>query len=163
MIKKFFVLFFLPLALFGDNSLIAKLMEAGKPYDLGLTLVAIVEEESGFGRYKVNLQDPSCGLTMIHLKYFLVRNKIADNDFNRNKACQDLINDDELAIAEAIAVLMFWKNKFCNQWGCSSKQWLNVWSAYNGGYNYKSKKAREYANRIKNRISSLKKKMRRVV
>lgn len=139
-----------------SKPLMEKLAEVGKPYDLSYTLQAIVEVESSGGKYKVNLQDPSCGITMIHIEYFLKRNKIKDTPFYRNRACQALINDDDLAIGEAIAILLFWKNKFCSVWGCTSKQWHNVWAAYNGGYNYRDPAPQKYARKIRKKIAELK-------
>lgn len=135
-----------------------KLFEAGKPYDLSYTLQAIVLVESGsFEKpIKVNLQDPSAGITHIHIKYFLRRHNIKDTPYNRNRAVQVLIDNDDLAIAEAISNLEFWKDKFCYAWGCTKKQLDNVWAAYNGGYNYKSKKARNYAKKVRYYIDKLK-------
>lgn len=158
MIKKIICLA-LPLvvALGMDKALENKLIKAGKPYDLSYTLRAIVEVESSGGKYKINLQDPSCGVTMIHLKFFLKRHNIRPTNFNLNKGCQVLVDNDELAIAEAVDILMFWKDKFCYKWGCTSKQWDKVWAAYNGGYNYNSKKAREYAKKIRKTILKIKK------
>ena len=135
-----------------------KLFEVGKPYDLSYTLQAIVLVESGsFEKpIKVNLQDPSAGITHIHIKYFLKRHNIKDTPYSRNRVTQALIDNDDLAIAEAIANLEFWKDRFCTRWGCTANQWDNVWAAYNGGYNYKSKKAREYAKKIRYYIDKLK-------
>lgn len=134
-----------------------KLFEAGKPYDLSYTLQAIVLIESGsFEKpIKVNLQDPSAGITHIHIKYFLKRHNIKDTPYSRNRVAQALIDNDDLAIAEAIAILEFWKDRFCTRWGCTANQWGNVFAAYNGGYNYKSKKPREYAKKIRYYIDKL--------
>lgn len=134
----------------GDReALIAKLVEAGKPYGLSKTLIAIAKVESNFGQVKVNLQDPSCGVMMIHLKHFLKRYNIEDTPFKRNLACMQLIKNDELAIAEAVAILEFWKTKHCGKWGCKAEEWLKVWASYNAGYRWDSKAGRAYALKIK--------------
>ena len=147
----------LPILLLGNQQpLVERLLEAGKPYDLGLTLLAIAKVESNFGQVKVNLQDPSCGITMIHLKFFLHRYKWKDTPLNRNIACQKLIDDPDLAIAETLALLNFWKAKFCTIYGCTSEQYLKVWGAYNAGYSYASKSGTAYALKIKSTIRRLK-------
>lgn len=138
-----------------SSDLRQKLIEAGKPYDLSKTLLAIAIQESNLGQVKVNLQDPSCGVTMIHLKYFLKRYKIKDTPFNRNLACQRLIDNDDLAISESVVILNYWKSRLCGKWGCTSSQWIKVWSAYNAGNNYTSKQGNAYALKIKKIIKSL--------
>lgn len=146
-----------PLLCLGMNKeLENKLVKAGKPYDLSYTLRAIVEVESSGGKYKINLQDPSCGITMIHLKFFLKRHNVKQTDFNYNRVCQALVDDDNLAIAEAVDILVFWKNKFCYKWGCTSNQWEKVWAAYNGGYNYTRREAKMYARKIRSVIAKIK-------
>ena len=129
-----------------------RLWEAGKPYDLSLTLLAIASVESRFGKVKVNLKDPSCGVTMIHITYFLKRNNLPINSFTKNRACQDLMDNDDLAIAEAVAILQYWKSKLCSRWGCSADQWLQVWARYNG----KGERAEAYAKKVKAEVQRLK-------
>lgn len=138
------------------KELIKKLWIAGEPYNLSKTLVAIAKQESNLGQVKVNLQDPSCGVTMIHIKYFLKRHNIKDTSFNRNLACQRLISNDDLAISEAINILEYAKTRLCGKWGCTKEQWLKVWGYYNAGNNYNSKAGRAYANKIKNIIGGIK-------
>lgn len=140
------------------STLKRKLFEAGKPYDLSYTLQAIVLVESGsFEKpIKVNIQDPSAGITHIHIKYFLKRHNIKDTPYNRNRAIQILIDNDDLAIAEAIANLEFWKDRFCNRWGCTKKQFEKVLSSYNCGYNNQTNKCKNYAKKIRYYIDKLK-------
>lgn len=156
-------LFMLPLLVFGNNNasqaeklLEGKLKRLGEPYGLSKTLVAIAKLESNMGKVKVNMQDPSCGVTMIHLKFFLKRYNIVDNSFNRNKACQQLIDNDELAIAESIVVLEYWKTRFCKKWGCKVSEWRKVWAAYNAGNSWNSKSGKAYADKIETIIKDLK-------
>ena len=137
------------------QDLISKLIEAGKPCGLSRTLLAIAKVESNFGQVKINLQDPSCGVTMIHVRYFLKRYNIKDEPFRRNMACQQLTENDDLAIAEAVAILEFWKTKHCGKWGCKSNEWAKVWASYNAGNNWDSKAGRAYALKIKNAIKGL--------
>lgn len=133
-----------------------KLFEAGKPYDLGYTLLAIAKVESNYGQVKININDPSCGITHIHLKYFLKKYNIKDTPFNRNLACQRLVDSDDLSISESIAILTYWKSRLCGRWGCTKSQWDRVWSAYNAGNNYESKAGKAYASKIRKIIKELK-------
>lgn len=148
-------LVFTQLACLLADDLKTKLVEAGKPYDLSKTLLAIAKVESNFGQVKINLADPSCGVTHIHLKYFLKRYKIKDTQFNRNLACQRLVNNDNLAIAESVAILNYWKSRLCGKWGCTSSQWDRVWGAYNAGNNYDSKAGKAYARKIRKTIKEM--------
>lgn len=135
-----------------------KLIKAGKPYGLSYTLQAIVLVESGEfdNPIKINLQDPSAGVTHIHLKYFLKRHDIADNSYFRNRAAQVLINNDELAIAEAIANLEYWKDRYCGRWGCTADQFERVLRSYNCGYKNSTDKCKRYARNIREKIRILK-------
>lgn len=116
-----------------------------KPFDLEKTIRTIIKIESDDGKYLVNLNDPSCGITHININTYLKRHNIKDTSFNQNKACQDLINNPVLAIANAIEELLFWKEYHCKK-VCTKEQYRNVVKSYNTGFNYKSKKAQEYWN-----------------
>lgn len=136
----------------------AKLIEAGKPYNLSLTLLAIAKVESNFGEVKVNIQDPSAGVMMIHVKHFITKHNIKDTNLNRNKVAQLLIDNDDLSIAEAVSILEFWKSKYCGRWGCSKQQWLQVWASYNCGYRINTPKCERYALKIQKTIAKFKSK-----
>lgn len=118
-----------------------------KPFDLEKTIRTIIKIESDDGKYLVNLNDPSCGITHININTYLKRHNIKDTSFNQNKACQDLINNPILAIANAIEELLFWKEYHCKNI-CTKEQYRNVVKSYNTGFNYKSKKAQEYWDRF---------------
>ena len=118
-----------------------------KPFDLEKTIRTIIKVESDDGKYLVNLNDPSCGITHININTYLKRHNIKDTTFNQNKACQDLINNPVLAIANAIEELLFWKEYHCKNI-CTREQYRNIIKSYNAGFNYKSKKAQEYWDRF---------------
>lgn len=122
-----------------------------KPFDLAKSIKAIAKVESDFGKYKINIMDKpygSCGLTHINLKTYMDRHKIKKTNFNINKACSDLVNNDELAIANAIEELLYWKEQICKGKTCTKMQWMYVYSAYNAGWNYRGKAGLAYANKI---------------
>lgn len=134
------------------ESLEALVDRLAKPYGLAKSIKAIILKESAGGIYKVNINDKpfgSCGVTHINLKTYLARHNIKATSFNINKACMDLINNDELAIANAIEELLYWQEQFCNNKQCTKKQWTYIYSAYNAGWNYKSKQGLKYAEAIK--------------
>lgn len=118
-----------------------------KPFDLEKTIRTIIKIESDDGKYLVNLNDPSCGITHININTYLKRHNIKNTSFNQNKACQDLINNPILAIANAIEELLFWKEYHCKNI-CTKEQYRNVIKSYNAGFNYRTKKAQEYWNRF---------------
>lgn len=118
------------------------------PYDLAKTIKTLVYIESRNGLYLVNLQDPSCGVTHININTYMKRHNIQNTNFNRNKACADLMISPEWAILNAIEELEFWKKIHCKG-KCTNKQYQNVIKSYNTGWNYKSKKAQEYWNKFK--------------
>lgn len=118
-----------------------------KPFDLERTIRTIIKIESDDGKYLVNLNDPSCGITHININTYLKRHNIKNTSFNKNKSCQDLINNPRLAIANAIEELLFWKEYHCKNI-CTKEQYRNVIKSYNTGFNYKSKKAQEYWNKF---------------
>lgn len=118
-----------------------------KPFDLEKTIRTIIKIESDDGKYLVNLNDPSCGITHININTYLKRHNIKNTSFNKNKSCQDLINNPRLAIANAIEELLFWKEYHCKNI-CTKEQYRNVIKSYNTGFNYKSKKAQEYWNKF---------------
>ena len=127
------------------DKLVSKL---AKSFDLERSVKTIIKIESDDGKYLINLQDPSCGITHINIKTYMKRHNIRDTAFNRNKSCQDLINNHKLAIANAIEELLFWQEYHCDKNGCTNEQYQNMIKSYNAGWNFRSKKAKEYYSRF---------------
>lgn len=125
----------------------AKIIELATPFNLSDTILAIAKVESDMGKYMINLQDPSCGLTHININTYIRRHKVPNTAFNRNKICQDLVNDVELAISNSIEELLFWKSQFCPK-NMTNKCYRQMIRAYNGGWNYNSKKAKAYEIKV---------------
>lgn len=118
--------------------------ELAKPYDLVDTIKVLVSLESKDGIYPVNLQDPACGITHININTYMKRHNIKNTNFNRNKACSDLILIPKWAIVNAIEELEFWKKIHCKSNQCKFSQYRNVIKSYNAGWNYNGSKALEY-------------------
>ena len=96
--------------------------------DLRLALLAIAWQESRLGVASVNLQDPSCGVFHIHLKYYNQRYGLKDNDYTRNILCARLINDLVFSIREAKRHLRTWLVVHNGDFEKALK-------SYNAGYN----------------------------
>lgn len=118
--------------------------ELAKPYDLVDTIKVLVSLESKNGIYPVNLQDPACGITHININTYMKRHNIKNTNFNRNKACSDLILIPKWAIVNAIEELEFWKKIHCKNNQCKFSEYRKVVKSYNAGWNYNSNKALEY-------------------
>lgn len=147
---KRFLVFLILVSALNAESIEHKIDKLSSPFGLSNIIKAIAKAESDMGRYKINLMDKpygSCGLTHINLKTFMDRHKIKPTNFNINKACMDLINNNELAISNTIEELVYWQEQICNS-KCSKADMLYVYSAYNSGWNYKGKAGLEYAKKI---------------
>lgn len=132
------------------GEIINLIKELAEPFDLVETITVIARIESNFGLYVVNLKEGSCGITQINISTFVARHKIKDTNFNRNKACSDLVNSYELSIANSIEELVYWKQQFCKKGKCSPAQYQNVVRAYNGGFKgYRGKQTAEYWDKFK--------------
>lgn len=130
-----------------------------KPYDLVYTALAIAWQESNFGKWKVNLQDPSCGIFQQSVYQYARRYKINPTNFNVNRICSSLLNDIDLTVATFIAEIETWKELHAKRWN----KWNYVYRSYNAGNNYSSTIAKEYARKVEMRIRILKKNLHKVV
>lgn len=148
---KRFLIFLIFISILNAESIEHKIDRLTKNISsLNNIIKAIAKVESNFGEYKVNIFDRpfgSCGLTHINLKTYMSRHNIKETKFNINKACSDLIKNDELSIANSIEEVLYWKQQICNN-ECSKADMLYVYSAYNAGWNYKSRDGLEYAKKI---------------
>lgn len=126
-----------------------------KESDFEETIRTLIRLESNDGLYPVNLNDPSCGITHININTYMKRHRIKNTNFNRNKACADLIASPSLAITNALEELLYWKSVHCNRTGCTREQYRNVVKSYNTGWNYKSNKANEYWQKFKKAYKEL--------
>ena len=118
------------------------IQEVGAPYDLVETLRTLVKFESNDGLYPINLKDPSCGVTHININTYIKRHKLKNTNFNRNKACSDLIASPKWALLNAIEELEFWKKIHRGNYKLMIK-------SYNAGWNYNSPKAEQYWNKFR--------------
>jgi len=124
----------------------------GKTFNLEYTLTAIAWEESQFGKFNINLNDPSCGIFHIMPRSLIVRTDLSDTSWNRSRLCERLMIDNEFSLSAAILELKYWKNYW------QSKGVPRVWShtvaSYNGGF--KATLNSPYLLLIKEHIKQLK-------
>jgi len=104
----------------------------GKKYDLELTLTAIAWQESAFGKYPINLSDPSGGLFHNLLSSVCCRLSLTPNQWNQSRILERLISDKEFALQQAVAELLYWNN----YWKVrrSTRVWSYMVMSYNGGH-----------------------------
>ena len=113
----------------------------GKKYNLKYTLLAIGFKESQWGRFKLNLKDPSAGLFHKLLPYYCVELGLVPNKWNQSRVAERLIENNAEAIIVAINDLkrnfLYFKTKGYN----NKVSWRYMIQAYNAGIsNYKAGK-----------------------
>ena len=111
--------------------------------------MAIAIKESSIGKYLVNVDSRDFGLYQANIKTVISRHKVKDTSWNRNRYAMRLISDFKFATKNAIAELTYWRKIHNNDW-------RKVWSSYNGGWKYNSKRARKYSRDIATIIRRLK-------
>jgi hypothetical protein len=70
---------------------------------------------------------------------------ISPTNYNKNRYCQMLIDDQKLSASEAISELRFWYNVYKKL--PKHERWKRSVMSYNAGWNYKS--GRNYYNKIR--------------
>jgi len=126
-----------------------EIKKQGEKYGLSYSLMAIAIKESSIGKYLVNVDSKDFGIYQANIKTVLSRHKAKNTSWNRNKYAMRLISDFKFATKNAIAELNYWKKVHKNDW-------RKVWSSYNGGWRYNSKRARNYSRDIATIIKRLK-------
>jgi len=122
-----------------------------KRYNLQYTMTAIVWQESKFGKYLINLQDPSCGYFHKLLPIYAKELGLKPNNWNMSRVCQSLLNYDT-SFMVALQTLQR-KREWCKLKGYhGSMNWKCMIIAYNGW----DKKGLKYYKNIVNKIRALK-------
>jgi hypothetical protein len=128
-------------------SIMYQAFQIGKQKDMSYSLAAIAWKESSAGKYMINLQDPSAGVFHITMINALAYLKWENNNFNRNRAAQLLVEDFQLSAEFAMINLQFWKD-------LHGDNWFRIWQSYNAGHNYSN--GTDYANDIVTKIQKIK-------
>ena len=138
-----------------QRSIMNRVAELAHSFDLSYTVVAIAWQESNLGKYTVNLQDPSCGITHKRVDYYLKSKGLKDTPFMRNKICSELMADIELAVAVAIEDLEYWKVYHKRRKIKNDEVFQYMIRSYNGGYKFNSQAAKDYEKSVRARIKAL--------
>ncbi len=115
---------------------------AGIADNLCLTMASIAWQESDFGLYQINLQDPSAGIYHIKISTAMSYTKLRNTGFNRNRVAMWLIRYPVWTTKIALSQLKFW----LKYW---HKNWFKAVGSYNGGYHSNKKYARNIANKVR--------------
>jgi len=107
-------------------------------YDLKYTMLAIAFRESKFGKYKLNLADPSAGIFHQLLPTYCKELGLRPNTWNQSRVAEKLINSNTLALHTAINHFKRDYEHFKLLGYSSTISWRKAVMAYNAGvYNYK--------------------------
>lgn len=116
--------------------------KVGIKYNLCYTLSAIAWQESDFGLYNIDLQDPSAGIYHIKISNAMYYLKLDNTPFNRNRVAQWLMRYPGLSSKLAIKELRYW----LRYWGGS---WYKAVGSYNGGFKPNNNYANEIVRKVK--------------
>ena len=123
-----------------------EIFKKAEPFDYGYTMVAIAWQESHFGKYQINLSDPSCGIFHVMPKY------ISKSKWGQSRICERLISDFDFSFTQSLEKLKYFENYHKSKG--HSKIWSRTVQSYNAGFN--SNKGIKYLNDIKTKIKLLK-------
>ena len=159
-IKKFLVMFLIfnfnlladSVESYSEDQLyiLAKSKMYGYQYDVQYTMAAIASIESEAGLDVINVDSEDFGIWQNNIKSVLSRHSLKKTSANKNRFASKLVKDERFAAQETIDELRFWMK-------VHGKDWRKIWSSYNCGYNYDSKKAVDYASKIRKKIAEIKK------
>ena len=129
-----------------QSQVLAKTKHKGDEFDYGLTLSAIAWQESNFGKWKINLMDPSCGVFHIMPKF------MDTSKWRQSRLCERLISDYDFSFSTALQQLKYWENYWRSKH--VSRVWSHTVCSYNSGFRFNSNS--QYLHDIKIRIRALK-------
>ena len=111
-----------------------KVYSKAKPFDLSLTMVCISWQESQFGKYMMNLSDPSFGNFHNNINSVLKRHDYSINNWNKSRVAQRLMEDFDFSFTEALSELQYWKSYWKSKG--TKEQWVHYVRSYNTGYRW---------------------------
>lgn len=131
-----------------QKELANKIYKRGEEFNLGATLVSIAWQESRLGKYPVSFSDKSgaCGVFHQVVKHYIKQHNLQDTELNRNIVCGNLIYDEDLAITQALEVLMFFKRYYISK--KEPQHYPKMIKAYNAGFNTDSYAASVYYKQV---------------
>ena len=104
-------------------------------YNLKYTLLAIAFKESQWGKYKLNLADPSAGLFHKLLPYYAIELGLKPNKWNESRLAERLINNNSESFMVALCDFKKAYKYFRTRGYSKSLSWRYAIQAYNAGLN----------------------------
>jgi len=132
----------------GQKLIMKKVYKEGAKHELELTMTAICWEESQFGKYMVNISDPSFGY--FHNSVKTIQRRHRANNWNTSRLIERLLYDFDFGFSQALIEVQFWQKAYRNE----PRSWSKTVSSYNAGYKYTN--GRRYLERIKLKMKALK-------
>ena len=126
-----------------------KVWELATPNNLQYTATAIAWQESKFGKWKINLADPSCGIFHKLLPEYAQEVGLKPTNWNISRLCEDLQNDNN-------SFKIFVSTFETKERSCRIHKYKNIWRCAVSRYNGSGASAREYLVNILNKIHALK-------
>jgi len=130
-----------------------------KKEDLKYTMLAITFIESQFGKYKMNLSDPSCGIAHKLLPIYAIQLGLKPSKWNESRLCEQLVKSNSLALVVAIEDFERNYQHFRTKGYSDVVCWRLSVMSYNAGIsNYKA--GSDYYKEIVKIIQALKKEIK---
>lgn len=137
-----------------QRAVLLKIYINAKPFDWHLTMMSIAWKESKFGKYPINLQDPSCGVFHNLVDTVIKGNEYRKDSYTRNRVCSSLIDDFDFSFTEALRVLKYFENYWKSKNG-GRLWWSKSVASYNAGFSWRNGDG--YLEDIKKRVNVMKK------
>jgi len=125
-----------------------KTWDKAKKFDLQYTMTAIAWVESKFGKYLIDLNDPSCGV------FHIMPSTINSNKWKQSRICERLIKDYDFSFSVALERFKFFYNYWRSKGYSKQISWKRAVCSYNAGYNWK--KGLKYYKKVVKTIKQIK-------
>jgi len=117
-------------------NIINKVYNESKEFNLGLTMTAILIQESDAGKYimTINKNSIDCGIFMIN------SNTLANNHWNQSRICERLVKDNDFSTVIAIKRFKYFYNYYRSRKFSKLYSWRHAVMSYHSGWKYKAGK-----------------------
>jgi len=132
-----------------QKAIMLKTFNKARQFNYEYTMTAIAWQESKFGKYKINLNDPSFGVFHNLISTVQLRHD-SRGSWARSRLAERLMIDYDFSFTEALSELKYWENYWSNK--RVPKKWSHTIGSYNGGFTPNM----SYTEKIKSKIRALK-------
>jgi len=136
---------------YSQSRILVKTFMNAKTFDYEYTMTAIAWHESHFGRYMINLRDPSFGVFHNNIRSVANRHNVKVGSWKASRLAESLVLDYDFSFAESLSELKYWDNYYKGKY----KAWSSTVMSYNAGF--KKENGAKYLQAIKQKIKILKK------